>query len=413
VPATAAIPKLVQWTFAAFAAALSFDNTGVSLAEDFSLAKFAAIIFVGSYFLYHNPLFGKRPFPPLPAPLWCFGGLAVLYLLNGVLQGQLVQTPIFTLAQLLLFFWVASSLLQNDAMAHTVVTTFAFTSAALAVGTLLELPGFSTSLRSTVGERISSLDANPSVLAFNLALAATILIGLNLDTRVRPLWNRILVMVSILPLMVVIVRTGARSGLVAVLAGSLAYLMAVRHSAVKFRAVILAVLVFGSFLYLMTLYPALFNRVLLTYDETQGGAPEYREIFFYEALKMFTERPVLGNLAYTEEFGIRTGLYNSTGFVPTDTHNTFLHILLELGLVGAVFFVLGFWLCLRSAWKGRSGNLGMLPLALLMATLVMNLVNTEHLTKSVWLVLALSTAAAPKREKRLFVLVRQSLARTT
>lgn len=399
------IPKLVRWSFAAFAASLPFE-AGFSLAADFSLAKFAALIFLGSYFLYHNSLFAKRPFPPMSACLWCFCGFAAVYLVNGVFQNQLNLGLAFflRLTQLLLLFWVSSSLLQNDEMARNVLVAYAFGAVALAVGTLFEIPGLYRPPSAT--GRVFSLGQNPSVEAFNLVLGATIFVGFNLDTRVRPLLYRMLLLVLTLLLLGMAVRTGARSGSLAFLLVMVAYLLPIPKSAPKLRALILVVLTTGAMLYAMTLYPALMDRIQTYYDKSQTGKPEWREIFIDEALHMFIERPILGNLNYMEEFGIRTGFGE-----PMDTHNLYLHVLLEVGLLGSGFLFAGIWLCLRSAWKARSGTLGMLPFAMMTAALTMNFVNTELIQKPFWLVLALGIAAGTER-KPVFLLVRRSLART-
>jgi len=411
VPAPIEIPRLVRWSFAVFAAVIPFESAPLSFtSSSFSLAKLAGLIFFGCYFLYYNPLSRRRFLPPIPAPLWGFFGYAAVYLINGLLQNQLSFTRIFTTMQLLALFWIASSLLKNDEMARTVSAAFALGAVALALGMLLELPGFSKPVAAGPGmdERFTSLQDNPSVLAFTVTLAATILVGFNLDTRLRSFWNRILLISLIMPLIVAAVRTGSRGGVVTFLVALLVYLLPGQQSLPKLRALILGVCATGALMFVMTLYPNVLYRMEDTYNPADGGLqPELREEFIYEAFKMFAERPFLGNLSYMEEFAPRVGR-----FEPMDTHNTFLHLLLEVGLFGAVFFSAGFLLCLRFAWKARSGPLGMLPLALMMATLVMNLVNTEHLTKSVWLVLGLSVAAGAKREERLFVLAPRSLAPT-
>src|SRR5262249_3510321 len=77
-----------------------------------------------------------------------------------------------------------------------------------------------------------------------------------------------------------------------------------------------------------------------------------------------------------------------------DAHNLVLHLFLEVGLIGAMPFLIGLGLCARAAWKGRSGRLGVLPLALLLTVFAINLAHTWLSHKLMWLVLALALATA-------------------
>ena len=85
-----------------------------------------------------------------------------------------------TMAQLVVFFWVGSSVLQDIRLARQSLFTFGAAAAGLAVGTLLQLPGFAVSNRTgefSGATRTTALDFNPNTLASLMGLAAVMLIG--------------------------------------------------------------------------------------------------------------------------------------------------------------------------------------------------------------------------------------------
>jgi O-antigen ligase len=121
---------------------------------------------------------------------------------------------------------------------------------------------------------------------------------------------------------------------------------------------------------------------------------------------MFLERPFLG-WGYVEldtELGYRMGLIDR----PKGTHNLVLHLLLEVGVVGAVPFFVGLFLCLRAAWSARRGPQGVLPLAILVTMLVGSLAGHLLARKEFWLILALAMGA--ERQALSLDRLRQALA---
>jgi O-antigen ligase len=101
-------------------------------------------------------------------------------------------------------------------------------------------------------------------------------------------------------------------------------------------------------------------------------------------------------VAYWEELARRVGQI----WAAKDAHNLILHLLLEVGLVGAVPFLIGLFLCARCAWTARSGSFGALPLALMLATLSANLTHTYLSRKPQWLVLAFAAAAGTSVQRK-------------
>src|SRR5262249_32724637 len=86
-------------------------------------------------------------------------------------------------------------------------------------------------------------------------------------------------------------------------------------------------------------------------------------------------------------------------------HNLYTHLFMEVGIVGAVPFLIGLWLCGQGAWKARNRNLGLLPLALWVAILTAALGGNVIYMKPLWFVLAVTIAARGERKRQGMVMV--------
>ena len=395
------VPKIVFASFILFMATLPFEAAHLGLATGFlSVAKLSGVAFIVCFFFYFNPLSGKRGLPPVSTALVCFLAYLVVYLMNGLfLSSHLIGSfaNLFTtLTQLLIVFWVSSSLLQHENIARAALLTFALMSLLLGVATLLEMPGFSNTLETGAGQRLTTLDYNPNVLATNMALSAIVLMGLQLGTMFRPGWQKWLIVLLMAPALGVIVQTGSRAGLIACVLGFAVFLFSERRSVPMSKGcvVIFVILGIGVLAYLVAFNPMAWNRLQDVYDGHLSG----RQRIHQAAIEMFQEKPIFGwqPVALWQELGRRVGLFAGT----RDAHNLFLHLVLEVGLLGAAPFLLGLWFCLRSAWKARFGPLGVLPLAMFTAVLFANLSHTLLTRKPFWLVLALCLAAQESSRRR-------------
>jgi O-antigen ligase len=123
-------------------------------------------------------------------------------------------------------------------------------------------------------------------------------------------------------------------------------------------------------------------------DTLEGGSMSGREVIFRVAWGMVKEKPILGwgPMNYYE-------LGRRMNKLSRDTHNIFLWLLTEVGLVGTVPFCIGLFLCVRAAWRGRKSTQGISPLALIVATLTVSLAGTFHGLKAFWIILAYSLAS--------------------
>jgi O-antigen ligase len=383
------VPTAVRWSFIGFAAVIPFEAAAIG--TSLSVSKLSGVFFIVCYLFFYNPLSGKRRLPSGSAPLVWFLVYFSVVLANGpfldsVYLSQLMTISL-TLAQLLLLFWISSSLLTIEILRRRVLLAFAFGAVLCALATLLDVPGFATVIESHAGERLTSMDSNPNYVAFAMVIAAVILVGMALDATLRNLWSKAFLASLVLPLLAVAVRTGSRTGVVSFLIGFAICLFSSRQYGHRLMALLLFISVSGAMTYLVVRYPTVLSR----FEEASGGNLAGRQNIIPVALEMIAERPILGwqPAVYWEELGRRTGRVFGT----RDAHNLILHLMLEVGVLGAAPFLLGVVLCVRGAWRARA-QVGILPFALLMTALSSNLTLTYLARKPQWLVFALAVAAA-------------------
>jgi O-antigen ligase len=196
------------------------------------------------------------------------------------------------------------------------------------------------------------------------------------------------------------VDTGSRGGMAAVAIGFLVYLLPYRQSKggryAKSRTigVILSILSVIAVVYMVGNSPTSRSRWQKTYYE---GDVSTRDEIAETGIDMFIEQPLYGwqPFAFNRELGARLHAPSGT----RDAHNLFLHLILQVGMVGTILFLVGLWLCGWTAWKARIGTFGLLPLALLVTVLAVNMSSTRIAVKVLWLILALTLATVSTAAK--------------
>ena len=206
---------------------------------------------------------------------------------------------------------------------------------------------------------------NPNTLAALIALATVILTGFCLSSWSRA-QKKIAIHGSYGASLSDVVLTGSRGGMVALGLGCSVYTLSIPKLKVRVAAIIVAMLLTGGMVYFVSANPYIFDRWQQTLQE---GRISGRDIIFAAGLEMFLERPFIGwqPVEFLYHLGERAGI----PFI--GAHNLFLHLLLEVGLLGAIPFLAGLFLCFRAAWKTRSGPLGSIPFALLVTVTIGNM----------------------------------------
>ena len=364
----AGIPTAVRWSFLLFVCTLPFDAIELPGMTE-SVAKLSGLLFFAFYFIYYGPLSTKRSFPWPSRAMWWFLGYIVVAVLNGLFLDEKFMGDFLT------------------QMARDVLLAYSITSGLVAVGNILQLPGFY--------EMSGGRETSP--VTGNMGFAALITIGLCLYTSYKHFLSKIVLVACAFLMLVVMVGTGTRSLVLGFMIGSSAYLFPYWQSKRTWIAIISVILSVVVVLYMIAGNPEVSERWLKTYYE---GDTSGRDEVYAITGDMILEKPVLGwSVSGNYELGRREG--GRFFSIARDAHNTFLALLLEVGLVGATPFCVGLCLCGRSAWKARLGNLGLLPLALFFGVMAGAMTGNLVGQKVLWLFLALTLAAVPIKPRKL------------
>ena len=382
-------PLLIRWSLILFVLAFPFEAVDLGLGGSLSLSRIAGLPFFLACMLAPTLCFR-----PPSASAWFFLAYLGIEAVAGLytppaLQGQ-ATGMLITMIQLVAFFWIASNVFRDRWLAARVLRVYAFSTVVLALCVLAAIPGFADSLRTKEGEgaaRLTALDYNPNDLATVVSIAAVIVVGAFLNAV--KLRTRLLLGAAAIPLLLLVVRTGSRSGALALLAGLAVFMTQSGGSRRRIVAMGLAGVVFLGAIYVVVTDPLMEARFTATVAQGDSAG---RDHIYAAALRLISERPLVG-------WGPGYGLYElgrRLNYAPgaRDAHNLVFYLLLEVGIVGAAPFLFGLWLVVRAAWRGRSGPLGVVPLAMVAVALTANVSHTFLARKPMWLALAVGLASA-------------------
>lgn len=377
-------PRPVRWSFLLFVGALPLEVAHVDLLGwSVSWAKLAGLPFLVCYLWYCLPWSGQWHVPRVvPAVAWMGGCLAV-YGVTGLMGRYedlaLFLTRFFALFQLCPFLWVVSDLLKDADLARRALLAYALGAVTWAIGILLRVPGLSVTYAES---RLVSLGYDPNYLGVFMALGVVILVGLRFGSpmeRGPATAGRLALTV---PLLAVLAETGSRTAAVALACGLAASLLPARGVRRPGRVSLWTALGVGVLLLLLVAG----SHARGHWNSTRR-ALEMRGKIAAVSIGMVLERPLLGwGFSYPREQGPRMGRKTSVA------HNLVLHVLLEVGIVGAAPFLVAVALCALGTTRKLSGPLGRMPLAVMVTMLVANMMYPLLPTKSFWLVLALGAA---------------------
>jgi O-antigen ligase len=348
----------------------------------------------GTVFLLGTLLHPRKCYGWLPPAILWFGAYLLVFLLSIMAGGDHSSEAIseFVVLQGALVLLAAGSLMRDEKIATRAMMTLV---AACAVRAALPLLGFArtTSAVWTGGERVSALGQNANSAAMILAAGLVALIGLAYGHRNQSKLRLILTGALGTLLGFAILETGSRGGLAAALGGVLVFALAADTLRARLRNATIGALAI-SLLVLGTLHlPMMKNRLE---DSMKTGNLAGRELLYPALWTMFLEKPVLGwgPVTNTYEVALRIGERERP---LRAAHNIVLELLTASGLVGAIPFVVGAWLCARSAWRARREAHGVLPLALFCSVLISNMSGDWIASKLIWLVLGYALASGSWR----------------
>jgi O-antigen ligase len=377
------IPRLIRWSFLLFIFWMPLEGAGLQLLP--TPGRIAGVPFFLSC-LFAPKLCFRKP----SAVVWCFSAYLGVAAFHGLMspRGSGGLGAFVTMVQLLLFFWIAANLLRDSRLARQAMRTYAAATVILAVGTLAGLPGFSghgSDIRTT------ACQYNPNDVAATAALGAVVLLGEFLTSRMKSRY-RLLCGAAALPLVILITRTASRAGFAALLIGLAVFLLPGGQGQARRRlvAALGAVVVLLGALFMAVRNPVLEGRLGNFYhagDVTRGH-------IYAAARQMVVERPIAGWGPVVAQNRLGARVNSKTGI--RDAHNLLLSLLIEVGILGTLPFLVGLLLVIRASWRGRTGRLGLVPLALLCVVLTTNVAHTNLAWKPMWFVLAVAMASAVK-----------------
>ena len=381
-----------------FTLPLQVINIGIS---DFGVSKLFGLALIGLSLTRPGLCFRRPPkaFQFFKAYLVAYTIWSCVLILDPETRwlATAIVTQLFTQVQLLVLFWISYNLLRSDRVKKATLFAMAlsciFIAIALTVGGAVGgQAGIESSIAQTGGGpgdkavRESAFGANPNTTATVLALGLLSLVGLAYGQRHAATRMRILCWLTGPLLLVSFVRTGSRGNLLALVLALFALVMKPHSLRQNLKAgflVLLSVITLAVASYKLEFIRERWEN---TFEE---GDVAGRDEIFAAAWDMFNERPLIGwgPINHLGELGTRLGLDYR------DPHNIYLWVLNETGVLGAIPFFAGLWLCWQSAWRARKGGQGVIPIAILGYLLLANLKGSGHLDKFFWLALAYTLAA--------------------
>jgi O-antigen ligase len=344
----------------------------------------------GTVFLLTTLLHPYRCYGRMPPHVLWFSGYLLAFLLSTLVGGEHASeafAEFIVILQGVLVLLTAGNLMEDRRVASRAMTTLAV---ACAVRASLPFLGFAKTSSAvwTGGERVSALGQNANSAAMILAAGMVALIGLAFgqarSNRLRLLGVGLCGLIGF-----AVLETGSRGGLIALIGGVLMF----GFGADTLRGRIRNALIGGvaiSLLIVGTLHlPVMKNRLE---DSMRTGNMAGREQLYPALWTMFQEKPVLGwgPSTNTYELAARIGERERPARA---AHNIVLELLTATGIIGAIPFLIGGWLCVRHAWQGRRGPLGVLPIALCCSVFLSNMSGDWIASKLIWVVLAFAYAS--------------------
>jgi O-antigen ligase len=355
------------------------------IATVFSLVKMAGFLLAIVALLQPKKCYGSPP-----KAFWCFAGFWCIWVARGLLQTGSVTSGLsftMTIGQDIIAFLICCNIIRCSGNERAVLAVLAVSNAIVAalghfgIAAVEESVGAGQEIRRTA----IGWGANYQGYLYAMGLVATV--GLMMGR-----WKNVRWLVMGLPLLLLLAaelaHTGSRGAMLAAGAAIIAFAVGSRGLGGRIKGAVVAGVVFAIFLWLVIHTGVSYERwnQTITTQYTSG-----RQNILTEATGMFLEKPILGwGPGHLAELSLRT----RQGDTVRDTHNDLLYVLTATGLAGGVFFLSGWWFCLRNAWRARGGRIGPAALALMVVLIVNGMSNTLVKKKPSWMIMALAAGCA-------------------
>jgi O-antigen ligase len=357
---------------------------------------------LGALFLLTTILQPRGSFGRPARPVWWFllymyafflaaainGQDHVATILNGADYWQQVVKMTFQLTELILIFWVGRNLMRSPVVMERALIALAL---ACVVRAAMPFVGIATTVHhvQTGGQRLSAMGQNSNHAAMILGAGLIALVGLTYGRYNRGRWRRLAGAPLLALLAIAVADTGSRGGILALALGTMAFMFQGGTLGQRIRNMALTLLVIAAIGVAAFQSEVMRNRFM---DTIETGTLTGRELIYPAVVGMIRDRPLFGwgpaNNKY--ELGLRLDerVRRRRG-----THNSVLEVLSATGVVAAIPFLIGTWLCLWAAWRAREGPGGSLPLALTITVMASNMSGDWFITPLYWFVLAYAVAS--------------------
>lgn len=384
------VRPVVRWAFCLLVFSIPFNLPNVGLPLEVTTLTCCI-------FLLATLLQPRVCFQPPPGAFWFFALYLYVYVFLIIWHGagyrsiqlQADQAKLlFLLFQLLLMCWTGCNILREQRSAKIALLTFAASCTILAVVHLSGIARTTTEVGSNV-LRLSTFGQNPNALGRHLALGIIALVGIAYGRNKRAFRPTVVVWPLVVLILMALASTGARGGILALGTGLLVFAIGGKTSAQRVRNVLVVMLAIGFCVWVSLRSETMERRFVRTIDE---GSMAQRENLYPIAWRMFLDKPLLGwgPTINMWELGSRVSEHDHPF---RDTHDLLLELLTVAGAIGSTPFLIGILLCIRGAWRGRTGAEGVLPLAMMVAILVANVGANLHYDKLYWLLMAYAMAS--------------------
>jgi O-antigen ligase len=384
-PRTAVEPKtIVRYAFYTFLFSVPFEGIDIGGTGNLGVAKLVGYFFFLVALLQIGISF-KRPHKAL----WYFVIYLCVFILLGILQPPanhaVIVSRFVQLVQMLALMWIGSNLFRYERVNKGGLISLAAAGTIMAMLHFVGLIGTETSWGNYERAGGLGMDSNSfgSILALCLISFFGLVYGRNL-ARKSLVW--VLVPASAI-IGVSILRSGSRTAILVLVVMLCIFGLKGKSLATKVKTGLVVSAALVLLIVAVMQNEAFRARWERTFKEGSGAG---REKIYPAAWRMFMDRPWMGWGPETHLYVLARRLH--LNMPKRDTHNRYLWILTEVGLLGGIPFFVGLWLCYRSAWRGRNGPQGILPLVLLIGVLTVNLTLTWHNRKMHWVILAYSLA---------------------
>jgi O-antigen ligase len=338
----------------------------------------------------------------LPAAFWLIAWYVAVYSFSQLGMPRALDARFrenqATLIQMVALFLISANLFMDAGFRQRLMRFFGWWISLVAVGMNF---GYVGGKLAAMEGRATLLGQDPNGAAGLFAIGAICLAGaLREFAAKRQVVRFALAVVGVFSLVIGILQTGSRGGLIDILAGVVALSVCGAKESRRAR-----LLIVGAFIGLLAVLVVREFRqgtetaTRLT-DTWENGDTAGRTPIYDVAWEMFLERPLLGYGGTNNftELGERLKFSNGPDYY-RDTHNLLLAVLTEVGLVGGIPFFAAILYAVWSAWRFGRRRDDSVPFALMIALISINSSLTWDHQKMSWIVLGAAVACGLEMDR--------------